>query len=65
MKSSFSKLSLKKTANKGYAANESETKPPNPDKNRTSKPPMGGASLTELLGMVKGHLGSNPNATLY
>ncbi len=35
---------------KGRAANESETKPPNPDKNETPKPPTGGAShLTGLL----------------
>jgi len=30
---------------KGRAAKESETKPPNLDKNETSKPPTGGASL--------------------
>jgi len=30
---------------KGLAANESETKPLNLDKNRTSKPPTGGQSL--------------------
>jgi len=30
---------------KGRAANESQTKPPNLEKNRTSKPPTGGASL--------------------
>ncbi|MDD5126223.1 hypothetical protein [Methylovulum sp.] len=34
-----------RTVEERRAANESETKPPNLEKNRTSKPPTGGASL--------------------
>jgi len=38
---------------KGHAANESQAKPPNLDKNQTSKPPTGGAShLTGSLGQA-------------
>ncbi|MDD2725499.1 MAG: hypothetical protein PHH59_15945, partial [Methylovulum sp.] len=44
-KSQYTRTRTAQRYGKGRAANESETKPPNLEKNETPKPPTGGASL--------------------